>query len=95
VKAKEKPYHSLNSLKGDCGEMGVSLFSQVTAIGPAVAPREVQVGYEEKVLQKSGAAVAGAALEAFKNRVDVALRDVVGGDGLMVGHGDLRGLFQP
>ena len=41
--------------------MGVSLFSQVTAIGPAVAPREVQVGYEEKVLQKSGAAVARAA----------------------------------
>ena len=41
--------------------MGVSLFSQVTAIGPAVAPREVQVGYEEKVLQKSGAAVAQAA----------------------------------
>ena len=37
-------------------------------------------------------------LEMFKNRVDVALRDVVsghGGDGLMVGLGDLRGLFQP
>ena len=37
-------------------------------------------------------------LEAFKNCVDVALRDEVSGhtgDGLMVGLGDLRGLFQP
>ena len=39
-----------------------------------------------------------ASLEVFKNRVDVALRGMVskrGGDGLMVGPGDLRGLFQP
>ena len=37
-------------------------------------------------------------LEVFKSRVDVALRDVGsgrGGGGLMVGLGDLRGLFQP
>ena len=37
-------------------------------------------------------------LEVFKSRVGVALRDVVsghGGRGLMVGLGDLRGLFQP
>ena len=37
-------------------------------------------------------------LEVFKKRVDVALRDMVsghGGDGLMVGLGDLSGLFQP
>ena len=37
-------------------------------------------------------------MEVFKNRVDVALRDVVsghGGGGLMVGLEDLRGLFQP
>jgi len=37
-------------------------------------------------------------LEAFKNRVFVALRDMVsghGGDGLMVGSDDLRGLIQP
>ena len=36
--------------------------------------------------------------EVFKNRVDVALRDVVsghGGGGLLVGLGDLRSLFQP
>mgnify|MGYP001856881985 CR=1 FL=1 len=36
-------------------------------------------------------------LEVFKKRVDVALRDVVNGhgeDGLVVGLGDLRGLFQ-
>ena len=37
-------------------------------------------------------------LEVFKNRVDVALRDVDsgnGGDELMVQLEDLRGLFQP
>ena len=36
--------------------------------------------------------------EVLKNRVDVALRDVVsghGGGGLMIGLDDLRGLFQP
>ena len=36
-------------------------------------------------------------LEVFKKRVDVALRDPVsghGGDGLVVGLGDLSGLFQ-
>ena len=36
-------------------------------------------------------------LKVFKKCVDVALRDVVsghGGGGLMVGLGDLRGLFQ-
>ena len=34
-------------------------------------------------------------LEVFKNRADVALNDVDGGDGLWVGLNDLRGLFQP
>ena len=37
-------------------------------------------------------------LEVSRNRVDVALRDVVsghGGDGLVVGLGDLRGPLQP
>ena len=37
-------------------------------------------------------------MEVLRNYGDVALRDVVGGhggDGLMVGQGDLRGLFQP
>jgi len=37
-------------------------------------------------------------LEVFKNRVDVALRDVVSGcgaGGLVVGLDGLRGLFQP
>ena len=40
--------------------------------------------------------VGSPSLEVFKNRVDVALRDVVsghGGDGVMVGLGGLRGLF--
>jgi len=37
-------------------------------------------------------------LEMFRNCMDVALRDMVGGhgrDGLMVGLDDLSGLFQP
>jgi len=37
-------------------------------------------------------------LEGFKNRVDVALQDMVsrhGGVGLMIGLEELRGLFQP
>jgi len=41
--------------------------------------------------------VDSPSLEVFQNCVDVALRDVVsehGGDGLMVGLGDLSGLFQ-
>ena len=55
-------------------------------------------------ISQSGAAVAqlprevvqSLSLEVFQNRVDVALRDVVsghGGDRLMVGLGDLSGLF--
>ena len=42
--------------------------------------------------------VMSLSLEVFKKCVDVALRDMVsehGGDGLMVGLDDLRGLFQP
>ena len=42
--------------------------------------------------------VQSPSLEVFKNRVDVALRDVVsghGGGGLTVGLDDLRGLSQP
>jgi len=39
-----------------------------------------------------------SSLEVFKSHVDVALREVVsvhGGDRLLVGLGDLRGLSQP
>ena len=42
--------------------------------------------------------VESSPLEMFKKRVDVALSDMVsgyGGDGLVVGLGDPRGLFQP
>ena len=42
--------------------------------------------------------VVSPPLGVFKNCGDVALRDAViehGGDGLMVGLGDLRGLSQP
>ena len=54
--------------------------------------REIQAGYEEIfLLRKSGEAVAQAAqgvvgspsLEVFKSCVDVALRDVVSGHGVM------------
>ena len=42
--------------------------------------------------------VESPSLEVFKNRVDVALRDVVsghGGGGMMIGLHDLSGLLQP
>ena len=42
--------------------------------------------------------VQSPSLEAFQSRVAVALRDVgsgYGGGGLLVGLGDLSGLFQP
>jgi len=42
--------------------------------------------------------VESPSLAVLRNSVDVALRDMVsghGGDGLMVGLVDLRGLFQP
>ena len=42
--------------------------------------------------------VGSPSLKVFKNRVDVALRDVVSGHGvggLVVGLHDLKGLFQP
>ena len=42
--------------------------------------------------------VESLSLEVFKNSGDVALRDMVSEHGMgrsKVGHGDLRGLFQP
>ena len=42
--------------------------------------------------------VESPSLEVFREKVDVALRDVVSGrgeNGLMVGLDDLKGLFQP
>ena len=66
-----------------------------------------QAGFEETFLLRNVVlqwhrlpreVVESTYLEVLKNRVDVALRDVVGGrggDGLLVGHGDPKGLFQP
>jgi len=66
-----------------------------------------QAGFEETFLLRNVVlqwhrlpreVVESPSLEVLKNRVDVALRDVVvghGGDGLLVGHGDPKGLFQP
>ena len=39
--------------------------------------------------------MASPSLEVFKNCKDVAQREMVGGDGLMVGLDDLRDLSQP
>ena len=90
--------------------MGVSLFSQVTAIAqerwPQVASGEVQVGYLEEFLLRTvvrhwhrlpGEVVQSPSMELFKSHGDVALRDVVsghGGNGLMAGPVDFGGLFQ-
>ena len=90
----------VSDLKGNCGILGASLFSQVTAIG-----REV-MGSGAFLLRRSGDAVAqlprgmvmSLSLEVFKKYVDMAPRDVVsrhGGGGLVVGLDDLRDLFQP
>lgn len=48
----------------------------------------------EAVAQLPREAVQSPSLEVFKNRVEVALRDVVSGHGLVVGLSDLR-FFQP
>jgi len=47
--------------------------------------------------QSAQGVVESPSLELFKECRDVALRDVSGhgGGGLVVGHNDLRGLFQP
>jgi len=74
---------------------------------PQGAPGEAQVGcYEKQLLQRNCAAVAQAAQGGggvtnpggVPEPCGCGTEDVVsghGGDGLMVGLGDLRGLFQP
>jgi len=60
-------------VKGGCGEVGLSVFSQVTLI---------VVRCWNRLLREM---VESRSLELFKKHIDVALRDVVsryGGDGL-------------
>lgn len=52
----------------------------------------------EAAAQLPGEVVRSPSLEAFKSRLDVALRDVGrgrGGGGMTVGLGEFSGLFQP
>jgi len=100
-----------NDLKGGCGEVGVSLFSHVTATGREVmALGCTREGLRLDVRKNNSKRVVGhwnglpreamesPSLEVFNECVDVPLRDMVsghGGDGLMVRLDDLSGLFQP
>ena len=62
---------------------------------PQVVQGEAEVGCWNRLLRE---VMGSLSLEVFMNCGDVALGDMVsehGGDGLMVGLGDLRGLFQP
>ena len=89
--------------------MGVGLFSQLTVIGREVMAssctrfRNIRKHFfsGKAVLQwhrLPREVVQSLSLEVLKNRVAVALRDVVSGhsgDGLLVGLDELCGLFQP
>lgn len=81
-----------NCLKGGSGEVGVGLFLPVTAIGQAGRASSCTRGGSCWVLGNICSRRVGVhwdglpgdvveSLELFKKRVDVALRDMVGGDG--------------
>jgi len=91
--------------------MGIGLFSHVTVIRgedmASICTRRGsgwilgRISVQKVVLQchrLPREAVESSSLQVFKNRVDVALRDVVsghGGDGLLVRLSDLRGVLEP
>ena len=96
-----------NDLKGGCSEVEVSLFSQVTVIRQermaSCCARGGSVWTLGKISSQKECSSIGTGcprevVEVFQICVDVALRDMVsgqGGEGLAVGLDDLRGLFQP
>ena len=83
----QKPWGSVGSVLNltACGKVGS--VSQVTAAGQEGMPGEVEVGIRKSVLYKRVVAleqtaqgvVESPSLEVFKNREDMALRDVVSG----------------
>ena len=75
------------ALKGGCGKAGIGLFSPVTV-----------TEWEGMASRLPREEMESPSPEVFKNRVDVALREVVSGhseDVLMVRLGEFRGLLQP
>ena len=92
-----------NCLKGGCGEVGVSLFSHVNRGKRRRFRLDIRRYFfsGRVVLQwhrLPREVVESPSLEMLKNRMDVALRDIVsghGGDGMTVGLADLSCLLEP
>ena len=92
-----------NCLKGACGEVGVSLFSHVNRGKRRRFRLDIRRYFfsGRVVLQwhrLPREVVESPSLEMLKNRMDVALRDIVsghGGDGMTVGLADLSCLLEP
>lgn len=94
--------HLYSYIKGDCSEVGISLFSQVTIEQEIISSSSAR-GVSGWMLGSffSGRVVRywnrlqSPSLEVFQKHVNVALRIWFGGDGLIIELNDLPGLFQP